>query len=166
MSGSFVCSVCGREHGGLPTDWAYKLPDSVWAIPVAEREERAKFDDDLCRFGDRHFIRCILCLPFADRPGDFGWGIWAEVDQAVFDRYLDLYDQDGSSEPLLSGTIANDLPAYPPTIGTPVDIQIRDASQRPSLFLRSEDGSRLAGEQRSGIDDVRYHEILAIIQPG
>lgn len=164
MSESFVCSVCGQEHKGLPTDWAYKLPDMVWSIPAAEREQRAKFNDDLCRFGDRHFIRCILATPFSGRQGEFAWGIWAEVDEAVFDRYLDLYAQDGSSEPLHQGQIANDLPVYPAAIGMAVDVQFGDTSQRPSLFLRQEDDSVLANEQRNGIDDARFHEILAVIQ--
>lgn len=165
MSDGFVCAVCGQEHQGLPTDWAFKLPDVVWAIPPAEREQRAQFNDDLCRFEGRHFIRCILLMPFTDGSGEFGWGIWAEVDRAVFDRYLDLYDSDGSSEPLHCGIIANDLPAYVSTIGTFVEMQIRDASQRPALFLRHTDESRLAIEQRNGIDAARYHEILEVIRP-
>ena len=38
MAGEYVCSVCGKEHAGLPTDWAYKLPDDLWALPEPERQ--------------------------------------------------------------------------------------------------------------------------------
>ncbi|MEM9970383.1 MAG: hypothetical protein AAF762_04720 [Pseudomonadota bacterium] len=47
MSDHFTCEICGEEHGGLVTDQAYKLPDEVWAIPEAERSEKARFTDDL-----------------------------------------------------------------------------------------------------------------------
>ncbi len=146
------------------TDWAYKLPDEVWAIPEAERTEKARFNNDLCQFDERNFIRCVLDVSFTEAPGSFGWGAWAEVDWPTFERYLELYDEDGTSEPAYLGTLANALPAYPGSLGNPVVIQFRDPSKRPSLYLTPEDESRLAREQRSGIDAIRYHEILNLIE--
>jgi hypothetical protein len=164
LSDSFTCSICGKEHRGLATDWAYKLPDEVWAIPEAERTEKARFNSDLCQFDERNFIRCVLDVPFTHAPGSFGWGAWAEVDWPTFERYLELYDEDGTSEPAHSGTLANALPAYPGSLGSPVVIQFRDPSQRHSLYLTPEDESPLALEQRSGIDANRHHEILDLIE--
>ncbi len=164
MSDSFTCSICGEDHGGLVKDWAYKLPDEVWAIPEAERTEKARFNNDLCQFDDRNFIRCVLDIPLTEAVDSFGWGAWAEVEWSTFERYLELYDEDGSAEPRHLGTLANDLPAYPGSIGMPVVIQFRDPTKRPSLFLPSNDQSLLAAEQREGINDARYHEILTIIE--
>jgi hypothetical protein len=31
------------------------------------------------------------------------WGAWAEVDWSTFERYLELYDEDGSGEPPKDG---------------------------------------------------------------
>jgi hypothetical protein len=163
MSDRFTCSICGEEHDGLVTDWAYKLPDEVWEIPESERAEKARFNNDLCQLDERNFIRCVLDVPFTNTPGSFGWGAWAEVDWPTFERYLELYDEDGSSEPARAGTLANALPAYPGSLAVPVTIQFRDPTKRPSLFLKQEDESRLAIEQRAGIDDARYHEILGLI---
>ena len=163
MSDRFTCSICGEEHDGLVTDWAYKLPDEVWEIPESERAEKARFNNDLCQFDERNFIRCVLDMPFTNAPGSFGWGAWAEVDWPTFERYLELYDEDGSSEHAHIGTLANNLPAYPGSLATPVSIQFREPTKRPSLFLKPEDGSRLAIEQRAGIDDARYHEILGLM---
>ncbi|MBT2187091.1 DUF2199 domain-containing protein [Sphingobium nicotianae] len=163
MSDSFICSICGQEHIGLVTDWAYKLPHEVWAIPEAERSEKARFNNDLCQFDERNFIRCVLDMPFAEASGNFGWGVWAEVDWPTFERYLELYDEDGNSEPTHLGKLANALPAYSGSLGTPVVIQFRDPSKRPSLYLKPGDESRLALEQRAGINEARYHEILNII---
>jgi hypothetical protein len=163
LAGDFTCSVCGQEHPGLPADWAYKLPDDVWEIPEPERQERAFFNDDFCQFGERFFIRCVLEVPFVDQDGAFAWGVWAEVDWAVFERYWKTFEEDGSSEPMRSGSLANALAPYPDISGSPVLIRFRDATKRPSLNLHADDDSILANEQRRGIDGTRHHDILACL---
>jgi len=164
MSESFVCGFCGKTHAGLPTDRGYQLPDELWAIPKHERAERAKFTTDLCQYGDRYFVRCVLLVPFIETAGDFGWGVWVEVERLVFDRYLALYEADGSAEPRHSGKLANALPGYDGTLGTAVLIQFGDREDRPCAYLAANDQSRLAEEQRHGIDAARYHEILTAVQ--
>ena len=160
---TFTCSVCGEVHEGLPTDWAYTLPDEVWAIPEATRADAAKFDTDLCQYGERYFIRCALPVPLRAAGSEFNFGAWAEVEWTTFKRYVDLFDEDGSAEPLHPGRLANALPPYPQSAGLTVWLQFHDASRRPSLHLDKADRSLLAGEQRSGVDDVRHHEILDIL---
>jgi len=160
LAESFVCSICGKEHAGLTTDWAFTLPDDVWAIPEPERSEAARFDNDLCQLGDRYFIRCVLEIPFLEEEGGFGWGAWAEVEWGVFERYLELYDADGRSEPPKVGMLANALSEYGEIKGIPVSIQFREATKRPALFLLPTDQSLLAIEQREGISRKRHHEIV------
>ena len=164
MSDGFECSICGKEHGGLVTDRAYKLPDEIWALPGGVRAARARFTSDLCQFDDRNFIRCMLEVPFSWEPGSFGWGAWAEVDLPTFERYREVYDEDATSEPTRAGTLANALPAYPRSLRTPVVIQFENPSKRPSLFTRADDRTLLSVEQRAGIDERRYHEILEMIR--
>ena len=164
MADEFVCSVCGKAHGGLPTDWGYTLPDDVWEIPEPERSDVAKFTSDLCQMGDRCFIRCVLEVPFTDDDGYFDWGVWVEVDWAVFERYWEMYDEDGRSEPVHSAILANALAPYPGIKGTPVLLQFREPSKRPSLHFPAEDCSELAAEQRRGIDEQRHHEILESLE--
>jgi hypothetical protein len=159
----FTCSICGKEHDGLVKDLGYKLPDVVWNIPEPERSEKARYSDDLCRFGERYFIRCVLAVPFTEASGEFGWGAWAEVDWSVFKLYLEFWGKDGSSEPVREGTLANSLPAYEHSLGMPVLIQFMEPTKRPSLRLKRGSESQLAIEQREGIDVARYHEILSII---
>jgi hypothetical protein len=158
---AFVCSICGKEHAGLPTDWAFTLPDDVWEIPEPKRSELAKFNKDLCQLGERYFIRCVLEIPFSDDDGFFGWGAWAEVEWSVFERYLEMYEEDGSTEAKHPGLLANSLSAYQESKGLPVLIQFREATKRPSLHLKSDDHSDLAIEQRTGMDLERYHEVSA-----
>lgn len=164
MANSFVCSICGKHHEGHTTDWAYKLPDEVWAIPDHVRVEQARFNDDLCQWGERYFIRCLLAVPFTEMDGDFGWGAWAEVEWSTFERYLELYDADGNSEPMKLGKLANALRPYAGSMGTDMYIQFRDPTKRPSLFILPENSSLLGMEQRNGIDNTRFHDILGLLE--
>jgi len=161
MNDHFVCSICGETHAGLTTDWAYTLPDEVWALSETEKAARTKFDSDLCKLDDRYFIRCILPVPLVEQQNSFCWGAWAEVEQSTFYRYVELYEVDGSEEPPHHGTLANALSPYGQTIGVPVLIQFGDPTKRPVLSTQPNDQSVLAQEQRVGIDEQRHHEIVA-----
>jgi hypothetical protein len=157
---SFTCPHCGETHEGLPTDRGYSLPDEVWAIPEPERAARAKWTTDLCQMGERYFIRCILRVPVTDRIGDFRWGLWVEVPWPVFERYLAVYDSDGSSEPPHPATIANELPGYGRTLGESVSVQFGAATDRPTIHFPAGATCQLALEQAQGIDAARHHQIL------
>lgn len=135
---SYICSICGEEHEGPVTDRSYTLPDIVWELPEAARSERARYNSDLCQFDGRNFIRCMLEIPFTETTGRFGWGVWAEVDLGTFDRYLELYDEDGSGEPLRSATLANELPAYPGSLGPMSRCSSRALAEgRPLSWIRT-----------------------------
>ena len=164
MIESFACSICGEEHQGLLSDWAYKLPDEVWSIREAGGSEVARFNDDLCQFEGRNFIRCVLNVPLDGGNGHFGWGVWAEVDWPTFQRYIDLYDEDSTFEPARAGKLANALRPYPRTLGASVTIQFGNPMQRPALTLAASDEGLLAREQRRGISRKRHHEIVNILQ--
>lgn len=160
---SFVCAQCGTTHEGYPTDRGWKLPDDVWEIPEPERSTRAHWDTDLCEMGGRFFIRCILCVPFTEREGDFGWGVWVEVERPDFLRYVQLYTEDARDEPPHRGTLANAIPCYDDAVREHVSIQFGNNNDRPDVFTDPASMSSLARDQRQGIDDARYHEILVAI---
>jgi hypothetical protein len=159
-NGTFICSTCGKSHEGLPTDSAYTLPDVVWAIPETERAKHAKWSKDLCQFGERYFFRCVLAVPFKDREGDYGWGVWAEVKYEDFDRYYKLYDEDGSGEPEMQALLANAVPAYDQTLGLPILVQLQSSTSRPSVRFPPGSDHLFALEQAHGIGEDRYHQIL------
>ena len=159
MTSSFICSTCSETHEGLPTDHGWKLPDDVWVIPDGERSNKAKFNSDLCQLGNRFFIRCLLKLPFNEQPDYYGWGVWVEVAEPDFNRYVEIYEKDGSADPPVPGTIANAMPGYPPTLGLPAVVQFQSSSSRPTVAVSASDHP-IAAEQSTGIDNRRYHEIL------
>jgi hypothetical protein len=163
MAQAFDCPTCGRRHEALSRDHGFTLPDEVWALSEDERESQARYSDDLCQWGDRFFILCILPVPLIGEDDYFGWGVWAEVEPEVFERYLDLYEEDGRDEPPLPCKLANRLEPYPGTsLGTRMLVQFQAPDERPTLILPEGDKSRLAQEQRDGIDSARHHELLGL----
>lgn len=157
---SYTCPSCGQTHTGLPTDIGYTLPDDVWAIPEDERGLLAKWTTDLCQLGERYFIRCLVKIPFRDRLGYFGLGLWAEVTWPVFDRYNQTYDCDGSLEPVHSGKLANQPPGYDKTVGVEISIKFGSSTERPTIHFPLDATCLLSLEQTNGIDYTRYHDIL------
>jgi len=163
MAEEFQCATCGRRHAGLSRDWGFSLPDEVFALPEAELDAQVRHDDDLCQWGDRYFIRCILPVPLKGEDDYFGWGAWAEVEADVFQRYLELYEEDGREEPPHPAKLANRLAPYPgTTLGTRLLIQFQTPDERPTLLLLEGDKSRLAQEQRDGVDAARHHEFIEV----
>jgi hypothetical protein len=158
---SCVCATCGETHEGLPTDYGWKLPDVVWTIPEERRSTEAEFNSDLCQLGGRFFIRAVLKLPFKEQPGFYAWGPWVELQESNFYRYVELYDKDGTSEPMVTGALANEIPSYQSTLGLPVMVQFQNSASRPTLRVTTV--HQLADEQTQGIDNLRYHEILVAI---
>lgn len=157
---SFLCSVCGKSHEGAPTDTAFTLPDDAWALPEEQRSKQAKWTSDLCQLGERYFIRCLLPIPFRDTSGYYGWGVWAEVERAVFERYLEIYEVDATDEPETNGFLANNIGEYGTTLGLPVQIRFGLSSQRPKLSFAQDETHVLALETATGMSAARYHEVL------
>lgn len=156
----FECSLCGDSHEEDPTDFGCRVPDVVWELSDEDRERFAEFDTDFCRFDGRFFIRCILLIPMAERDESFGWGVWCEVEEKDFLRYEELFDQDGTNEPPIQGTIANLIPGDESSLDEPITIQLSTSDQRPIVTFPDSSEIASAREQRSGMSNLRYHEIL------
>ena len=161
VAASYFCSTCGKEHPGLPTDWAYNLPDVVHSLSYVERYRRARHNSDLCTLDEaRHFIRGLLPLQINDSAQGFNWGIWAEVDRETHDVYVANFDGDMSKYPRGVGSIANEISVYGGTIGLGVAIQYNPDNSRPTFHFPDGVVHALALEQRSGITAKRQHDIL------
>jgi hypothetical protein len=139
---------------------AFTLPDDVWSIPEAERGQHAKWTSDLCQMGERYFIRCVLQIPFTDQPGYYGWGAWAEVGWPAFERYLQLYEANGTNELVVPGSLAIQLPSYGATLNLPVLVQFESSTSRPTILFAGTEDHPLAQEARTGMSYARFHEVL------
>ncbi len=163
----FVCGTCGKEHGSLPMDLAYRKPLDYFKIPEAERAKRIWINDDLCVIDDEMFlIRGVLPVPVHDGNGEdeFRWGVWVEVEEASFRRYLELWDAADPDEPPFRCRLSAVLPGYSDTDTLEADAQLRGPNARPVIYLRAEDHP-LVRDQKSGITMARVHDILETAMP-
>ena len=159
----WTCSRCGREHVGLPLDWAYDEP-AYWDGP---RSGDDWISDDLCAWTDdagelNFFIRGVLYVPIVDADQTLGYGVWSSLSRKSFTRVYELWDDPKRvDEPPYFGWLSNSLPGYPETLSLPLDVVTNELDKRPSLVLH--DGEHpLVGEQREGITLERAREIAEI----
>jgi hypothetical protein len=113
--------------------------------------------------GSEYFIRSFLPLPFTEREGQFGWGVWVKVSWPTFERYLQIYEQDATDEAPVPGELANRPPTYALPESVAVTLRFGLASQRPLVEFPPGADHQLASEQLLGLNDVRYHEILRAV---
>lgn len=132
------------------------MPDEVWNISERERNVRVQIDSDLCRLDDRYFIRGVAYIPVQGSDQCYGWGIWAEISQDNFFDYLESYKNDNSAKPRFDGWVANDIQYYANTLGLEVDVQLGDASQRPTFFFKASN-HLLTQDQWKGISIEKVH---------
>jgi hypothetical protein len=60
----------------------------------------------------------------------------------------------------MGGTLANVIPGYEDAANERVLVKFGDSGDRPEFVLEPHSESSLAKDQRSGIDERRYHEML------
>lgn len=164
---SFTCEVCGETHAGETRDIRLGLPDPIFRIDEAERDERAWVGDDSAVLHDREterfFVRALLELPVEGEDGYFGYGSWIEVSPADFEALGELWhDEDGWRSEPFAGTLANELLPYAFTEGLPVQIRLRDVKLLPLVELDESD-HELVRAQRNGISAHRAHQLAATV---
>jgi hypothetical protein len=156
-----ICSTCGAEHDVL--DPTFRRPEAFQRLSSESRDQHAKANDDLCEIflpeGPRHFVRGVLPVEVEGLPDDVWWGLWAEVEQPVFRRILELWsDADQTSEPPFDGTLANVIPSYPHTLGLPLSIQLTGPTSRPEFRFPPSLSHPFAEECHAGVDVHRAAE--------
>ncbi len=88
------------------------------------------------------------------------WGVWVQVSEDDFHRYLELWEKDGvEEEPPLRGWLSGGVPAYPGSCGLEVSVHLHSDNQRP-LFRVVSDRHPLGVDQRRGITMEKVHSFL------
>ena len=161
------CGICEEEHDEIPMDIAYARPQHYFELPQAERHERAWFNDetnaDVCVIdGTVFLVRAILPVP-VEGGKEFRHGVWVLMDEPGFRKYA-TYEGDGSDEPPLEGRLSSEVPGYPSTFLLPVEIQLGQPTERPSVRLKPVP-HLFSSEQRAGITMARVHELVRTALP-
>jgi hypothetical protein len=165
---SWTCSVCGEQHEEQLLDIRAGLPEPVFELSEAEREERAEIWDDWCRFvdatGAMHFyVRGVIHLPVERSSKEFCFGVWIDVSEGDFYHLTELWHDEGDSatRPFF-GRLANELNLYPESIGLRVALQLRDERHLPAVILLDAE-HRIVSDQRDGIDASRAQQLAETV---
>jgi hypothetical protein len=134
------CGLCDKEHALMDMEPAFLMPEAFVAIPVRERDRRAKvFGGDVVLLRENGAVRCfvrgVLPVTVTDRKEGTSWGLWAEVSSAALDRIMELWRSPAQgAEPPFDAKVANRVPLYEAdTIGLPCKLQLVDPRRRPIL---------------------------------
>lgn len=165
--GEWQCRRCGTVHGELPMHYGVPAPALWYAIPQAEREERAMLSSDMCLIDEQHgFIVGNLEIPVIGQDEHFSWDVWVSLSPANFLRAEQLWQQPGrESEPPCFGWLCTSLPGYPETLHLKTNVHTREVGRRPHVELQPTDHP-LAVEQREGITLARVEQIAELILHG
>jgi len=84
---TYLCSCCGKEHGGLPFSFAADFPDPFANLSHDQREARAHISSDQCIIDQEQFyLRGCLEIPIQGTDQVFLWGLWARIWEQDFDE--------------------------------------------------------------------------------
>jgi hypothetical protein len=163
---AYICQQCGETHEGLPLDIGFEKPGAYFAMPARKRKGRWRTTADACMYDDkRFFIRGCLFVPVRDASECFVWGLWAEVSQHTFERYIALFDADGTKEPLHAGALSVERDArYVGMDNLLVTIRFNSAAERPKFELRPSN-HWLCRQQHDGITLHQVQEVLGRLFP-
>lgn len=94
-----------KEHGTLPLD--------------AKIEE--KFS---CIWQNKYYIHTRVTLPLLAIDQGIGFGLWVELSQADFEKYLAVVDDDAQYKDFQAqGKLANEWPGFEETLGISVKVR-------------------------------------------
>ena len=164
-----VCSVCGERHPLEHIELVLHRPDVIAALSKGERSDRCKESDDLCAVwgqGDeahRYFVRGVLPLPVGGRDAPYRIGAWVEIDEAAFQRIVELWKEpDQSQEPPFRAILANAIPMHESTLGLEVRLQLTGPTSRPDIFVLDACHT-IHREQTEGISEHRAYEYTRLV---
>jgi len=90
---SYICSCCGIDFSGFPFSFAADFPDPYANLSREDRELRSIIGSDQCIIDqERFYIRGCIELPISDGGGIFLWGVWARVNEEVFNEISDYWE--------------------------------------------------------------------------
>jgi len=160
MSG-YMCRSCGTWHDERPTCFIVPLPEAVLQIREAERDDRVESGSDQCILDGKHFfVLGNLDVPVQGSEQVLRWTVWSTLSETNFRRASQLWETAGrESEPAYFGWLSNHIPGYASTINIKALVHTQEVGVRPQIKV-VEDGHQLTQEQREGIDDRRYDELI------
>jgi hypothetical protein len=109
------------------------------------------------------FIHCRAVLPLKDIDNGIGFGIWVEVDQSAYEKYVEVVDVDDKYKDFVAdGFLAHDWPGFPETEGLKVKIRPIRVEEKVYITEVLETPADIALEMAHQMspDDTHQKELL------
>jgi hypothetical protein len=167
------CPSCGEDHDLTDIELTFDRPSAYFDVPPAEREERIIATEGLTLIDantphGRFFIRAVLVVPVrggGTRDG-FGWGTWAELTKAEFERVIAAGDEPTRvNEPPVPGRLANEFTLFPGSENLRIQLRLQSPESVPLIDVLDESHG-LGRVQRVGIypEDV-LEWVFPVVHP-
>jgi hypothetical protein len=160
---AYTCRTCGQSCAELPLSFAADFPDVYANLPMEERDSRAVISSDQCIVDSKcFFLRGLVEIPIIGSSDVFLWGVWASVQEEVFDEISASWELEGreKSQGPFKGRLANSLWIYEETLHLSVTIVLRPVGARP-LFVLEDSRHALGTQQQSGMTREQAIELAA-----
>lgn len=160
----FFCPQCTDPHFGIPAI-VLGRPDAIAELSRKPGLHAIDEGTEICRIkhpGPRQsFIRAIFTVPVHDSAADLEYGAWIRLPEPEFLRYRAHSDRHRNAVAEFEGTLANEIPGFPGSLGLPMILRTRERGYRPVL-LPAWDApeSPLALAMAEGLSDREGQEIL------
>jgi hypothetical protein len=161
----YTCRTCSQYHTGVPFSFAADFPDPYANLSKEERDTRATIGSDQCILDSKwFFLRGIIEIPVVGNDQPFLWGVWASIQEEIFDEISDCWEVEGRDEKYgpYKGRLANSLSIYPESLNLKLKIIVQPVGVRP-LFVLEDDHHVLAMQQKSGISVQQAVELASFL---
>jgi len=169
----FRCPDCGEFHDLDDIELTFDRPSAYFEVPAAERQTRTLTTEGLTIIDPdtpygRFFIRAVLVIPVrgGGQPDGFGWGTWAEVTEAEFERVIAAGDEPTRvNEPPVPGQLANEFKHFPDSEGIAIQLRLQSPEFVPLIDVLDERHA-LRQAQRVGVYPENVLEwVFPIVHP-
>lgn len=154
---AYQCTICGESHDELPA-LGFKCPDYADLVPIEERRERVKIDDDLCVVDNEYFfIRGSLIVPIIGQQEGLNFAVWVSQRTDHFMSYVENFDTDDIGP--YFGWLGNEFNFHhQPTLNLETLARFQGNGLRPNIELK-ESEHPLSVAQREGVSLDQAWEI-------
>ena len=146
-----VCSHCKQRVDDRDIHFRFTLPDPLFEIPTAEREQRVRGEGDIVGAAGIGMFARVLLLVTLSGGYRITYGTWLGLmDEAEFNRARALWHAPEYPSMVLKGVLANAIEPWGGPLMTWARVVVRDPNEVPYVDT---------------IDDERMAEVLTASWP-
>ncbi|GAA5069715.1 DUF2199 domain-containing protein [Lysobacter panacisoli] len=163
---TWKCALCGEADNETPRCFGTEAPWRAM-VPESEFDQRVELTADQCVVDEKaFFIRGHIEILVHGQSEPLAFSVWSSLSERSFLHMSERWRcADRADDPPYFGWLSTDIAVYPDTINLKLSVQSRAPGLVP-LFTVAPSDHPLSLEQRQGISEARWHEIVHSILHG